>query len=114
MFNFLRKKHKEQGTIEVIQRIEIQEQEERHIGKDTKKILEELVMFFFEKYIKLQEVSTNLEDIIKKINLDDFLKNDQELKKIMEDIISMAEGKNIDKERIFDKLSNYHVKILKL
>lgn len=79
----------------------------------TKDILEDLVMYFFNKYLIIEDVERDLEDISEEIQNDNFLKNDEEFNSILRDIRKVEGKQNIDKYIVFEKLSAYQIKILK-
>lgn len=82
------------------------------ITNKTRDILEDLVMYFFSKYLMIEDVEKDLDDISKEIHNDYFLKNDEEFNAILRDIRKVEEEQNIDKYIVFEKLSAYQIKIL--
>lgn len=82
------------------------------ITNKTRDILEDLVMYFFSKYLIIEDVERDLDDISEEIQNDDFLKNDEEFNAILRDIRKVEEKQNIDKYIVFEKLSAYQIKIL--
>lgn len=108
-----KKKQKKEETVE--RKIEIQEQkqERQTVTKKTKKISEEMLIYFFDKHIKEEKTEKSFEEILKDVDTDEFLSKDEEFKAILNEVARVERKEKVEKYFVFEKLNNYHVSIIR-
>ncbi len=106
MFNFCKKRKSKQNINEITSRVETKVTEEQEkidqgeVTKEGKKAIQDLLFYFFYKYIEERPEGEQLDGIIKKINKDDKLKENEEVQTVLGEIEKIVNEETIDKSEL--------------